>query len=70
MSLIRSMRGGKDYDRDLGKAHDRQRSLRQDDRAALCIATRRLGLNKKRVPLDTGKFRFRARAGDQLALSL
>ena len=33
--LIREMRGGKDYDFELGQAHDRRRSGRLDDRPAL-----------------------------------
>ena len=33
--LIREMRGGKDYDFDLGQAHERHRALRLDDRPAL-----------------------------------
>ena len=35
MKLIRDMRGGKDYDSDLGHAHDRRGSLCLDDRAAV-----------------------------------
>ena len=35
MKLMREMRGGKDYDFDLGQAHDRRRALCLDDRAAL-----------------------------------
>jgi hypothetical protein len=34
------------------------------------IATRRLGLNKDRSPLDTTKFRHPPRTGDQLSLDL
>ena len=33
--LIRDMRGGKDYDSEMGQAHDRHRSDRLDDRPAL-----------------------------------
>ena len=33
--LVRDMRGGKDYDSDCGKRHDRRRPDRLDDRPAL-----------------------------------
>ena len=38
--------------------------------AQSAIATRRLGLNKDRQPLDTTKFRHPPRTGDQLSLTL
>ena len=41
--LIRDMRGGKDYDSDLGHAHERHRALCLDDRPPL-----RGGLRKAR----------------------
>jgi DNA repair photolyase len=70
MSLIRSMRGGKDYD---ANWHLRQKGT--GPYASLiaqrfAIARRRLGLNRDRSSLDTSKFRRPAQAGDQLALGL
>ena len=64
------MRGGKDYD---ATWHLRQRGT--GPYASLiaqrfAIATRRLGLNQDRRPLDATKFRRPAMAGDQLALAL
>ena len=70
ISIIRSMRGGKDYDakwfeRGVGKG-PYARLLAQ----RFQIATRRLGLNRDRRPLDVSKFRRPTQSGDQLALSL
>jgi DNA repair photolyase len=70
MSLVRSMRGGKDYD---ANWHLRQKGT--GPYASLLaqrfqIATRRLGLNKFRAPLDTSKFRRPSQSGDQLALAI
>ncbi len=70
MSLIRSMRGGKDY--------DAQWHLRQTGKGPyasliaqrFAIAKRRLGLNQDRWALDLTKFRRPAKAGDQLALAV
>jgi hypothetical protein len=64
------MRGGKDYD-----AKWFERAVGKGPYASLlaqrfAIATRRLGLNRDRYPLDTSKFRRPAMAGDQLALAL
>jgi DNA repair photolyase len=68
MSIVRSMRGGKDYD---STWH-----LRQTGRGPYAsliaqrfhIAKRRLGLDRDRWSLDVSKFRCPAKAGDQLAL--
>ena len=70
MSLIRSMRGGKDYD-----AKWFERAVGKGPYASLLaqrfqIATRRLGLNRDRRPLDVSKFRRPTQSGDQLTLSL
>ena len=68
MSLVRSMRGGKDYD---SQWHLRQTG--SGPYASLlsqrfAIAKRRLGLNRDRWSLDTSQFRCPAKSGDQLAL--
>jgi len=70
MSLIRSMRGGKDYDATWGKRMTGSGPYAGMIAQRFAIAMRRLGLNQNRVPLDTTKFRLPPRAGDQLALSL
>jgi len=70
MSLIRSMRGGKDYDSQWGKRMTGTGPYASLIAQRFAIATRRLGLNEKRSPLDTSKFRRPAQTGDQLALSL
>jgi DNA repair photolyase len=68
MSIIRSMRGGKDYD-----SHWHQRQTGTGPYANLiaqrfAIARLRLGLNRDRSSLDASKFRRPAKAGDQLTL--
>ena len=68
MSLIRQMRGGKDYD---AAWHQRMRGRGPyADMIArrFQIAARRLGLNGPSRPLDLSRFRKPARAGEQLAL--
>lgn len=70
MSLIRSMRGGKDYDATWGKRMTGSGPYARMIAQRFAIATRRLGLNKDRTPLDTSKFRHPPRSGDQLALDL
>ena len=68
MSVMRQMRGGKDYD-----ARWRARQTGTGPFAAL-IAARfrracdRLGLNRERRPLDVSRFRRPPRTGDQLDL--
>ena len=68
MSLIRQMRGGKDYD---AAWHQRMRGRGPyADMIArrFQIAAKRLGLNGPARPLDLSRFRKPARAGEQLAL--
>jgi DNA repair photolyase len=70
MSLIRSMRGGKDYDATWGKRMTGSGPYARMIAQRFGIATRRLGLNRNRAPLDTSKFRLPPRSGDQLSLTL
>ncbi len=68
MSLVRQMRGGKDYD---SNWHTRMRGA--GPYAELIakrfhLAVKRLGLNKDSRPLDLSQFRRPAVAGEQLAL--
>src|SRR5262245_10069183 len=70
MSLIRSMRGGKDYDATWGKRMTGSGPYARMIAQRFAIATRRLGLNRDREPLDTSKFRSPPRTGDQLSFTL
>ena len=70
MSLLRSMRGGKDYDSNWGTRMSGTGPYASLIAQRFAIATRRLGLNGRRAPLDVSKFRRPPRTGDQLALSL
>jgi DNA repair photolyase len=68
MSLIRQMRGGKDYD---SQWHTRMKGTgpyAEMIAKRFRMAVKRLGLNQDRPPLSTTKFLRPARAGDQLAL--
>jgi len=68
MRLVRSMRGGKDYD---AKWQERGRGTGPIAEAAserFRLACKRMGFNESRRRLDTGKFKPPPQAGDQLAL--
>src|SRR4051812_13474222 len=68
MSLIRSMRGGKDYDSNWGTRMSGTGPYASLISQRFAIATRRLGLNQNRVPLDSSKFQRPKQTGDQLSL--
>jgi len=70
MSLIRSMRGGKDYDSNWDTRMTGAGPYASLIAQRFAIATRRLGLNRNRVALDASKFRRPPREGDQLALAI
>jgi DNA repair photolyase len=68
MSLIRQMRGGKDYD---AAWHTRMKGTgpyAEMIAKRFRMAVKRLGLNQERAPLVTTHFRRPPRAGDQLRL--
>ena len=68
MSLIRQMRGGKDYD---SQWHTRMRGTgpyAEMIAKRFQMAVKRLGLNQKRTPLATNLFRRPPKSGDQLRL--
>jgi DNA repair photolyase len=68
MSLIRQMRGGKDYD---SQWHTRMKGTgpyAEMIARRFHMAVKRLGLNKEQRPLLLGKFKPPPRAGDQLSL--
>jgi DNA repair photolyase len=68
MSLVRQMRGGKDYDADWGQRMKGTGPIADLLRARFAGACRRLGLNEARPPLDVSQFRIPPKAGDQLSL--
>ena len=70
MSLVRCMRGGKDYDSNWNTRMTGKGPYAQLMGQRFQIATRRLGLNRVRSPLDTKKFRRPAAIGDQLTMAL
>ena len=68
MSLVRSMRGGKDYDDKWGERQRGTGPIADTIEARYRLAVKRLGLNQQRRSLDTTKFQRPPQAGDQLAL--
>ncbi len=68
MSLIRQMRGGKDYDAEWGKRMKGEGPLADLIGQRFRIARRRFGLDRTLPPLDVSQFRVPDRAGDQLDL--
>jgi DNA repair photolyase len=68
MSLVRQMRGGKDYD---SQWHTRMRGTgpyAEMIARRFHMSVKRFGLNKPTRPLDISKFRKPPRVGDQLSL--
>jgi DNA repair photolyase len=71
MSLVRDMRGGKDYDSRFGSRMRGEGPIAELLRQRFQIACRRLNLNAtRRHPLDTALFRPPGPAGAQLHLGL
>ena len=68
MSLIRSMRDGKDYDSEWGKRMKGAGPYAWQIGRRFELAAKRLGLNSERLRLRTDLFRRPAAAGDQLML--
>ena len=68
MSLVRQMRGGKDYDSQWGKRMKGDGPVADLIAARFKAACKRYGLNQARITLDTGQFRAPPKAGDQLPL--
>jgi DNA repair photolyase len=68
MSLIRSMRGGKDYDPQWSVRMRGTGPYAEMIGRRFHLATKRLGLNQAPSPLTSAKFRRPARSGDQLSL--
>lgn len=68
MTLVRQMRGGKDYDAAWNTRMKGTGPYAQMMARRFHMAVRRLGLNRPGRPLATQQFRRPARSGDQLAL--
>jgi DNA repair photolyase len=68
VSLIRSMRDGKDYDSEFGKRMRGAGPYAWQVSRRFEIAAKRLGLNLQKLPLRTDLFRRPAKAGEQLML--
>ena len=70
MSLLKSMRGGKEYDSRWGVRMRGSGPYAQLLGQRFRLAVRRLGLNQNNTPLDTGKFRRPRDENAQLALAI
>jgi DNA repair photolyase len=68
MALVRSMRGGKDYDSNWNTRMTGTGPYAQMMARRFHMAVKRLGLNLPRPPLATHKFKRPPRLGDQLSL--
>jgi len=68
MSLIRSMRGGKDYDAEWGKRMTGSGVYAQLMAKRFKLACERLGLNKEWEPLRVDLFKVPPKTGDQMQL--
>jgi DNA repair photolyase len=70
MTLVRAMRGGKDYDAQWGLPQRGTGPYAQLIGQRFRVATRRLGLNAERFPMDTTQFFRPGRSGEPQQLSL
>ena len=70
MSLVRQMRGGKDYNSTWGERMRGTGPYARLIAERFAMATRRLGMNRDHRPLDVTKFRRPPTPGDQLALAI
>lgn len=68
MSLVRQMRGGRDYDPQWGSRMTGQGPLAELYARRFKLATAKHGLNRTRATLRTDLFRVPPRAGDQIEL--
>ncbi|MBN9590496.1 MAG: PA0069 family radical SAM protein [Alphaproteobacteria bacterium] len=68
MTLVRSMRGGKDYDSNWNTRMKGTGPYAEMMARRFHMAVKRLGLNQPSRPLALGKFRRPPQSGDQLAL--
>ncbi len=68
MSLVRQMRGGKDYDMRWGSRMTGQGPIADLMKARFQAATRRYGLDGPRLAMDTSRFRVPPQPGGQIDL--
>jgi hypothetical protein len=68
MSLVRQMRGGKDYDAEWRQRMKGQGPLADLIRQRFARATAALGVSGERTPLRTDLFRVAPKVGDQMGL--
>jgi len=68
MSLVRQMRGGRDYDPSWGRRMKGEGPIAETLGQRFKLARRRFGLDRTMPPLDTTQFRVPPRAGDQMDL--
>jgi DNA repair photolyase len=68
MSLVRQMRGGKDYDAQWGKRMRGEGPIAELMSRRFHVARRRFGLDRTVGPLNLDLFRPPPKAGDQLEL--
>jgi DNA repair photolyase len=68
MSLVRQMRGGKDYDPQWNTRMKGEGPIAEMIAARFRAARRRFGLDRERIALDVGRFRVPPRVGDQMDL--
>jgi DNA repair photolyase len=68
MSLVRQMRGGKDYDAQWGQRMKGTGPVADLIRNRFLLARKKLGFEGARVPLDCSQFRVPPQPGDQLKL--
>jgi DNA repair photolyase len=68
MSLVRQMRGGRDYDAEWGKRMKGEGPIADLIRQRFEAARRRHGLGRDLPPLDLSRFRVPPKAGDQIDL--
>jgi len=68
MTLVRSMRGGKDYDSAWNTRMKGTGAYAEVMARRFHMAVKRLGLNQPSAPLSVHKFKRPSRLGDQLAL--
>mgnify|MGYP000940892386 CR=1 FL=1 len=68
MSLVRQMRGGRDYDAEWGKRMRGEGPIADVTRRRFEIAKRRFGLDGERTALDVTQFKVPPKAGDQMDL--
>ena len=68
MSLVRQMRGGRDYDPAWGKRMKGEGPIAELIAQRFKIARRRFGLDRALPPLDVSRFRVPPRPGDQVEM--